>query len=301
MVWLMGKDEIEVEMPDEWGGIVPTEVFFQNAKQIVEEAQKRNIIIRVIGGMGIRMHSGEFDELAQKLTRLEGEQEFTDLDFMTYQKYQKKVLPRFFEEFGKQVYGKPFIKRRTTISSATTKRHIFYHPKGWYFIDMFYEILKFNHDIHFKDRLEIDPLTISVTDLLLGKLQITEVFSGKDLKDSILLFRAHDVQEGIEENAINATYISELMAKDWGFYYSVTENLKGIKEFAPGIDALSESDITNISAKIDKLLEIIDAVPKGMRWKARAKVGTKKQWYRPVETDATVSGMSIWNLKETVK
>jgi hypothetical protein len=68
MVWLMGKDEIEVEMPEEWGGIVPTEVFFENAKHIVEEAQKRNIIIRVIGGMGVRMHSGEFDELAQKLS-----------------------------------------------------------------------------------------------------------------------------------------------------------------------------------------------------------------------------------------
>ena len=301
MVWLMGKDEIEVEMPEEWGGIVPTEVFFQNAKQIVEEAQKRNMIIRVIGGMGVRMHSGEFDELGQKLSRLEGEQEFTDLDFMTYSKYQKKDMARFFEEFGNQVYGKPFIKRRTTISSATTKRHIFYHPKGWYFIDMFYEILKFNHDIHFKNRLEIDPLTISVTDLLLGKLQITEIFSDKDLKDSILLLRAHDVQEGVEENAINATYIAELMAKDWGFYHSVTENLKGIKEFAPGIDALSESDITDVTTKIDKLIEIIDAKPKGMRWRARAKVGTKKQWYRPVEHDGTIGDMGIWKLKETVK
>jgi hypothetical protein len=166
---------------------------------------------------------------------------------------------------------------------------------------MFYEILKFNHDIHFKNRLEIDPLTISVTDLLLGKLQITEIFSGKDLKDSILLLRAHDVQEGVEENSINATYISELMAKDWGFYYSVTENLKGIKEFAPGIEALSESDTTDVTTKIDRLLEIIEATPKGFKWKTRAKVGTKKQWYRPVETDDTISGMSIWKLKETVK
>jgi len=168
-------------------------------------------------------------------------------------------------------------------------------------ISSLFEILKFNHDISFSKRLEIDPLTISVTDLLLGKLQITEVFSDKDLKDSILLLRAHDVQEGVEENAINATYIAELMAKDWGFYYSLTENLKGIKEFAPGIDALSESDITDISAKIDKLLEIIDAVPKGMRWRARAKVGTKKEWYRPVEHDGTVGDMGIWKLKETVK
>jgi hypothetical protein len=105
----------------------------------------------------------------------------------------------------------------------------------------------------------------------------------------------------VEKNAINATYIDDLIAKDWGFYYSVTENLKGIKEFAPKIEALSEADITDVTTKIDKLLEIIEAKPKGFKWKARAKVGAKKQWYRPVEHDGTVGDMGIWRLKDTKK
>ena len=43
------------------------------------------------------------------------------------------------------------------------------------------------------------------------------------------------------------------------------------------------SEKTDIKAKIDKLISIVDAAPKSMGWKARAKVGTKKKWYKDVE------------------
>ncbi len=300
MVWLMKKDdEITVDMPEEWKGIIPSHVFLDEAKRIVEEGKKRGFILRVIGGAAIRLHSLEFKNLAEKLGRLEGEQEFTDLDFMAYRKQQKK-MPDFFRDYGNLVYGSPFIKRKTTLSSATTRRHIYFHPKGWYFLDVFFDELKMNHTVKFKNRLEIDPLTISVTDLLLEKLQICEFFGEKDLKDSIILIRAHDVGDK-EENMINAEYIAELLAKDWGFYYTFTENLKGIKELLPQFEALSESDITDINLKIDKMFEIIDAKPKGVKWKARAKIGTKKLWYRPVETSETVGSFGIWRMKEIHK
>ena len=92
------KEEHAVDMPAEWGGIVPTEVFIDEGKRIVDEAAKRGIPLRLLGGVAIRIHCTEFLDFARKLERLgEGQQEYTDLDFMSYMKFRKNMV-NFFEE-----------------------------------------------------------------------------------------------------------------------------------------------------------------------------------------------------------
>ncbi len=100
---------------------------------------------------------------------------------MSYAKYRNK-MKEFFNEMG-------YEKRPTTMSSAATQRQIYFHPKGWFVVDVFFDkLLAANHPLDFKNRLELDTPTITPTDLLLEKLQI--VFpSEKDVKDSILIFR----------------------------------------------------------------------------------------------------------------
>lgn len=53
----MAEERI-VEMPEEWGGIVPTQVFIDEGKRIVDEAAKHGIQLRLLGGVGIRIHCG---------------------------------------------------------------------------------------------------------------------------------------------------------------------------------------------------------------------------------------------------
>jgi hypothetical protein len=41
--------EVRRELPEEWKEIVPTEVFLQEAETMVEEAGKKNIVLRIMG------------------------------------------------------------------------------------------------------------------------------------------------------------------------------------------------------------------------------------------------------------
>ena len=307
MAWLLDK-EIKREIPEEWKGIVPTEVFIQEAEKLVEEAKKKGATLRIMGGLGIAMHSREFRDFAVKLGRtgagvVKG-QEYTDIDFMSYGKQRNKVK-EFFAEFG-------YAKRKATLSSAASNRQIYYHPKGWFYIDVFFDkLLVANHPIDFKRRLELDYPTITLTDMLLEKIQMWEAFSAKDLKDCMLLLRVHEVKEKGEKESIDASYITKLLSQDWGFWYTATTNLKKIRKFTAEIDSLGpeigidpkqikKRDREEIAQRVDTLLNRIDKQPKSFGWKMRSKVGTKKRWYEPVERPETVGGFGIWDaiLKE---
>lgn len=282
-------EERTIRMPAEWGGVVPTEVFLNEGKKIVEAASKQKIPLRLIGGVAIRVHTGEFGEFAKKLSRLgPGEQEYTDLDFMSYGKF-RDALRKFFESTG-------YRKRRTTLSSAATQRHIYFHPDGWFFVDVFFDkLLAANHPIDFRGRLELDLPTISLADLLLEKLQIVS-FTEKDLKDTLILLRAHGVSDGPAPEAIDARYIASLLSKDWGFWYTATTNLKGLRKAVSEMADLNETVRSDMAAKITELLEIIDGEPKTTGWKMRSVIGAKRRWYNPVETTETVGEFGIWRL-----
>lgn len=301
MSWMLDK-EITREMPKEWKGVVPTEVFLEEAEKIVKEANVRDIQLRILGGLGVAFHSQEFRDFARKLGRvgtgtIEG-QEYSDIDFMSYRKHRDKVK----ELFSDMEYA----KRRATLSSAASERQIYYHPKGWFYVDVFFDkLIVANHPINFVGRLELDFPTVTVTDILLEKIQMWEAYSIKDLKDCLILLRTHSVEEKIQKESIDANYVAKILSEDWGFWFTATTNLKKIKKFISDIEKLGaevgidprqlkREELEQIIVRIDKLLERIEKEPKSFKWKMRAKVGTKKRWYNPVERPETVGGFGIW-------
>jgi hypothetical protein len=291
MVWLqrMDEDAREIQMPEEWGGVVPSEVFLSEARSIVERGAEEGRILRVMGGVGIRLHTLECAELGLRLARLGADgPEFTDLDFVSYKGFLKG-MPDFFGSMG-------YHKRRATLSSAASERQIYFHEHGWFFVDVFFDQLKVaNHRLDFRGRLEIDPLTLSPTDLLLEKLQIVRL-SEKDLKDSLLLLYAHHLAEDDQGDVINGAYIADLLAKDWGFWYTLTTNLKGMRDLLPQVEALSADEARVIEQRIDGLVSRIETQPKSRGWRARSRIGTRKRWYEPVETEDTVGDFGIWRM-----
>jgi len=301
MAWMLDK-EIRRELPQEWKGIVPTKVFIQEAETIVEETEKKGITLRIMGGLGIAMHCQEFRDFATKLGRIgtgvvKG-QEYSDIDFMSYRKHRDRIKD-FFGEMG-------YAKRKATLSSAASERQIYYHPKGWFYVDIFYDqLLVANHQLDFKGRLELDHPTIPITDMLLEKIQMWEAFSVKDLKDCLVLLKAHKVEEKGGKESIDASHIAKLLSEDWGFWYTATTNLKKINRFISEIDKLGaeaeidprrfeKEDREEIVGKIETLLDRIEREPKSFKWKMRSKVGTTKRWYNHVEREETVGGFGIW-------
>lgn len=301
MSWLLEKEVVQ-ELPKEWNGIVPTEVFIRESERIVDEAKKQGVPLRILGGLSIMMHCQNQVDFAKKLNRtgtgVVAGQEYSDIDFIAYRKNRDRVK-EFFNKIG-------YVKRRATLSSAASERQIYYHPKGWFYVDVFFDqLLVANHPIDFRGRLELDYPTITATDMLLEKVQMWEAFGVKDLKDCLLLLVAHEVKEDTDKEAINACYMAKLLAEDWGFWYTALTNLQNIKRFVSELDklgpdakiephAIPEKERNDIIMKIDTLVNKMEAEPKSFGWKMRAKVGTKKQWYCHVERPETVGGFGIW-------
>jgi len=159
-----------------------------------------------------------------------------------------------------------------------------------------------NHPIDFVGRLELEYPTITATDALPEKIQIWEAFSAKDLKDCLLLLKSCRIAE---EKGIDSNYVAKLLSSDWGFWYTATTNLSKIHRFVSELDRfgpdvgidpaqVTSRDKAEMLTIIEALLKKISDEPKTLGWKMRAKIGTSRKWYNPVERPDTVGGFGIW-------
>jgi hypothetical protein len=283
-----------VDMPTEWNGKIPTQVFTEEAMRILRAASEAKVALKMLGGLAIKIHSLNEEEFARGLGRsAEPGQEYSDIDFATYYKSREGVK-KVMESLG-------YSKRPTTMSTSASQRHIYFHPKRWFYIDVFWDKLKAaNHPISFRDRLEIDPISIPLADLLLEKLQIIS-FSRKDMIDTLLLLKAHTVAEKEEQETIGTDRVAHVLSGDWGFWYTVTTNLQGIRKYVKEVNVQSAQERSDLSSKIEKIIDAANFVPKSLRWRLRAMIGPRKRWYNPVETEETVGGFGIWRLREDSK
>jgi hypothetical protein len=246
------------------------EAYIEEARRLTDEAQKIGIFLRVMGPIAIHFYFPEYVDLYRRMERL-GDRVFTDIDYASYGKNRGKMIA-FFDTQGYQVE-----KRALMMSGGA--RHIYFSERIP-MIDVFFDELNYNHPIHYKDRLEIHPYCVSLTDLLLQKLQIVKI-NDKDLKDTMLLLLASTVGE-TDNGTINAKYVAKLMADDWGFYYTSTTNLTKVKDASQNVGVLTAENRATIKANADCILDFLEKAPKSGKWKKREKTGTKKSWYNEV-------------------
>jgi hypothetical protein len=161
-------------------------------------------------------------------------------------------------------------------------RHIYENPQTGLHVDIFEDELNMCHVVNFRNRLHLDYPTIPLADLALEKLQIVTL-NEKDVRDMLMLFAAHPVGD-IEKETINGKYIADIMSKDWGFYFTTTTNLEKIRKGLERYMGLfTAQDNANIQSRITTLEQMIESAPKSLKWKARAAIGSRVQWYNDVE------------------
>ncbi|MFW9905515.1 MAG: hypothetical protein ACFFFH_14330 [Candidatus Thorarchaeota archaeon] len=292
---LQEKEGVPVDMPEEWGGVVPLNVFIEEAKRLVTQAEEFGVHFRLVGGLAIRLHvqAHGLEELYKKMKRLGDKIEITDIDGAISYKHMKN-MDKFMKKVG-------YLKRKPTLSTAASQRRIYIHPKNWWFCDVFYGKIKFNHDIELDHkRIQLDSPSLPLAELLLGKTQIV-FMNYKDIADTIMLLLAHDIGYDDTPETINIKFIGEKYfrkgAYAWGFYHTVTTNLSKIKDILPEFEELSEEQRNIIKEKIEKMINYFNEIPKNRSWRARSKIGTSKKWYRPVETTQTVGEFGIFSGK----
>lgn len=247
----------------------PRADFAEEALRIIKNAQAKDAVLRAMGATAIRIHCPNFTGLHKSLGR-----ELTDLDVVGYGKqaggftklmlsigYEQRMLQPFYRQENRQIYIDNFNKR---------------------VVDVFYDKVVMCHTIDFRGRLEADFPTIPLAELLLTKMQIVQ-FTEKDLKDTVVLLREHEIGDNDKET-INCSHIADIMSDDWEFYYTTTTNLQKVEKLMAGLPSMSDEDKADVSGKIRKISEYIENQPKSFRWKMRAKIGTKKKWYREVSS-----------------
>jgi hypothetical protein len=228
--------------------------------KIVDQAQSRGIILRLIGALGIRMHSPTAGGASFGRS-------LTDIDFVGYLK-QRKQIEKFFTDLG-------YKPNESFNNVHGHSRMIFYNMEQKFQVDVFLDMFEMCHTIDFRGRLELDTPTVPLPELLASKLQIVEL-NEKDAKDMLAIFNDHDLSDNdSDRDRINTKYLAKMCSSDWGKYKTFTMNLEKITGFAPKY--LADGSVA--TDRIKRTVASIEAEPKTTGWKMRAKIGERKRWY----------------------
>jgi len=241
----------------------------EEGPRLVREGDKRGLHMRLLGAIAFQYHCPKYNYLTAKLRR-----QLSDVDFAGYNS-ERATMDKMMREFGysdQPMISALFGHQRMIWDNKTNGLHV----------DIFFDKLEMNHDIPFTGRLELEEMTIPLTDMLLEKMQIVHI-NEKDIVDTIMLLREHSIATSTAPETIDGSYLAKLLSNDWGFYYTVTTNLKVIEDRLKTYSELTDEDRADVSKKVHELLGIIDAKPKTLAWKLRARVGPKTKWYKDVE------------------
>ena len=249
---------------------------------IVDKADERGVVLRLLGALAVYLHcrdDPETLEAIERMGRLEDGKTFTDIDLIGYSKQRKQIIELMRElEFQED----------RMINALFGHKRLIYAKDGVK-VDIFFDKLEFSHDVEFgkkpgEGRLELDYPTISLTDLVLEKLQIHEI-NKKDIVDLIAIFMSHRISREAGREVVDGAYIARVLAEDWGFWYDATQNLGKVKRFAEKFSsegAITGEQASRVIERVDELLRMIEEEPKSKAWVKRSKKGTSKPWYREV-------------------
>jgi hypothetical protein len=253
-------------------GTMPTQTAFEiienAADSILTRAKDLNLEVRLLGSLAIKKRCPLFYHHQLRKGR-----DIKDIDLIGYFKDKAKI-DKLFETLGYEPDP-----RLATIPGI--RRSIFYSPEGKFRCDVFFDAMEFCHHVDLSKRLCVDKYTIPLMELLLLKLQIVDI-TYKDITDVQVLLLEHAVGD-TDSNMINGRLLSTLCSKDWGLWYTVTANLKGIYSRTRDDDELTVEHKNKVMANIERLKSTIDSVSKSHRWRLRSLIGAKLLWYTPVE------------------
>jgi len=234
----------------------------------LRQDENRHMVLRLLGALAFRTHCPQYGYIQDDLGR-----QFTDIDFASYPRYLKDIS-RLLAELG--------YKEDKTVTQLFSDSRMLFHDLSWgRHIDIFFNKLDFCHPVVFAGRLEVEELTLPLAELLLEKMQIVKI-NEKDLIDTIMLLREHPIGDADKET-INAVVITRTLGNDWGYWRTVTANLRLVDEMVESYPRLSIDDRRAVRERIADLQKRIEAYPKTARWKVRAKVGERVKWYKDVE------------------
>ncbi len=233
----------------------------EEAHRIVREAAQHDLTLRLLGGAAINLHSPSASHRA--LAR-----SYPDLDFVLRERRGDRA-ETLMTELGYSP-DKPF-------NLYNGHRRLLFHAERLgRQVDVFIGQFHMCHTIPLGDRLELEPITLPLAELLLTKLQIVQM-NEKDVRDVCALLLDHPLG-GEDAEMLNEERIASLCADDWGLCRTVGLSLEKVLEVSRGFD-LEEGLLHQLGSQLSSLHQALESAPKSTRWKMRARVGDRVPWY----------------------
>lgn len=245
----------------------------REARALVEAGAAAGLTLRAVGGIGVweRIDPARRDRYERRRPAPK------DLDMIA----ERGTSALIAEVFAGAGY---VADERLNAWHGDSRHRYFLVEKGesepWLDVDVFLGTPPACHEIEMRDALAAPGMAVSATDLLLQKLQIVET-TEKDLVDILYLLVEHDLAATDGGDGLDASHVARLLARDWGFHHTATGNLEKVRGLVP--EAGLNGDAAATGERLERLASAIEQEPKSRRWKLRAKVGTRAQWYEAVE------------------
>jgi hypothetical protein len=233
------------------------------AEQVLSQAATQQVQLKALGGIGCWLHANEHGEDARPYLR-----DYGDVDVVLPGAASAKLAP-----FMKQIGLNPV--ESFNVNGGASRR-MYIDPETGVQVDVFIGSFSMCHEVPL-DACAFAPdghPSLSATELLLTKLQVVEL-SDTDANDAASLLAFHDIDSNAE--SIDGARLAAVLAGDWGLWRTVTQNLGKLRERAER-DAFPARSST-VRENVDRLTGQIDGARKSFKWKARAKVGDRVQWY----------------------
>lgn len=239
----------------------------REALRIINTAKKHDVLLRLIGGLAIRNHCEIIDFC---------ERDYSDIDLVGTRQ-QATQISKVMNELGYQ--EDPQVER-----DSGGQRMQFHKGDLSDHIDVFLDTFQMEHTIDLRHRLSIENYTISISDLLLTKLQIYQL-NEKDVRDILTIIKDIPIDTQDRSKVINVQYLAQLCSKDWGLYQDVITNIDKAQHLMNNY-TLSPPDQQRIQQGLSRIKSAIQQAPKSLKWKIRARIGKRKSWRSAVENQS---------------
>ncbi len=242
--------------------------FLNELQRIINASNDAGLTLRVIGSLAFQIHCPKYGYLQEAMGRA-----YTDIDFAGYGS-QAEGVKALMASLG-------YVENHQVSLFSEGSRAIFHDTNSDLHVDVFYEKLDFCHVISWEGRLEVDAPTIPLAEMLLEKMQIVQI-NEKDVIDTIMLLLEHSLGDSDKES-INVGRVAYLCAQDWGLWRTTTMNLDKVSQLAQRYDQLTDEQKAFVVSQAKHALDRIEAEPKPLAWRLRARVGDRVKWYKDVD------------------
>jgi hypothetical protein len=256
------------------------------AHAIIDAGNERTVVLRLTGGLAVRHYAIDLEF---------AEREYTDIDLIGL-KRQVVAVGDVFRDLG-------YIENRHVAMATGNGQLQFFAPdpssaKGAAgrssrdlpvftdvppsdHIDIFLDAMRMDHQVDFRDRLQINTYAIDPADLFLSKLQIVNL-NEKDVHDAITLVKDVYVDFQPHPGVLDLHHVAEVCAADWGLYIDVMNNVDTVIEHVTDYD-MGPRDAARVRRTLELAQDMMTEQAKTLRWRLRARIGKRVRWYAEVE------------------